>query len=107
MVGNRECNTERGFKNQLYIELGYKPWAIMSPEWYIQFIPVCLLVQAEIKSMGAFSTLFGPNGTPVETSSASRKQMLRAYCSNIYSVTCQLLVVIEAIFDQFLVIFFK
>ena len=23
MVGNRECNTERGFKNQLYIELGY------------------------------------------------------------------------------------
>ena len=22
MVGNRECNTERGFKNQLYIELG-------------------------------------------------------------------------------------
>ena len=20
--GNRECNTERGFKNQLYIELG-------------------------------------------------------------------------------------
>ena len=23
LVGNRECNTERGFKNQLYIELGY------------------------------------------------------------------------------------
>ena len=23
MVGNRECNTERGFKNQLYIELGF------------------------------------------------------------------------------------
>ena len=22
LVGNRECNTERGFKNQLYIELG-------------------------------------------------------------------------------------
>ena len=25
MVGNRECNTERGFKNQLYIELGFYP----------------------------------------------------------------------------------
>ena len=25
LVGNRECNTERGFKNQLYIELGTKP----------------------------------------------------------------------------------
>ena len=24
LVGNRECNTERGFKNQLYIELGVK-----------------------------------------------------------------------------------
>ena len=23
MVGNHECNTERGFKNQLYIELGH------------------------------------------------------------------------------------
>ena len=23
LVGNRECNTERGFKNQLYIELGW------------------------------------------------------------------------------------
>ena len=22
LVGNRECNTKRGFKNQLYIELG-------------------------------------------------------------------------------------
>ena len=22
LVGNRECNKERGFKNQLYIELG-------------------------------------------------------------------------------------
>ena len=22
LVGNRECNTVRGFKNQLYIELG-------------------------------------------------------------------------------------
>ena len=22
LVGNRECNRERGFKNQLYIELG-------------------------------------------------------------------------------------
>ena len=29
MVGNPECNKERGFKNQLYIELGFKPmhWA--------------------------------------------------------------------------------
>ena len=25
MVENRECNTERGFKNQLYIELGEGP----------------------------------------------------------------------------------
>ena len=25
LVGNRECNTESGFKNQLYIELGWKP----------------------------------------------------------------------------------
>ena len=24
LIGNRECNTERGFKNQLYIELGSK-----------------------------------------------------------------------------------
>ena len=25
LVGNHECNTERGFKNQLYIELGRQP----------------------------------------------------------------------------------
>ena len=25
LVGNRECNTERGFKNQLYIKLGLEP----------------------------------------------------------------------------------
>ena len=25
LVGNCECNTERGFKNQLYIELGMQP----------------------------------------------------------------------------------
>ena len=30
MVGNRECNTERGFKNQLYIELGFYLTVLLS-----------------------------------------------------------------------------
>ena len=37
LVGNRECNTERGFKNQLYIELGlipYPPGGDFGPEHY-------------------------------------------------------------------------
>ena len=33
MVGNRECNTERGFKNQLYIELGIRLYLVFSNFW--------------------------------------------------------------------------
>ena len=29
LVGNRECNTERGFKNQLYIELGWQSTKVL------------------------------------------------------------------------------
>ena len=36
MVGNHECNTERGFKNQLYLEQGLNPNTSESSEIFLE-----------------------------------------------------------------------
>ena len=44
LVRNRECNTERGLKNQLYIELGYNYLLPITQIFSLAFCPAYLAV---------------------------------------------------------------